>query len=371
MLDEGVGYNQYDPFLPHARYKHAGVPLTNTTFVFFGGCASGGYVGGPCPLGDSWLYNREDDEWTKLEDCSSPVNDGVMISLSLNRSVLLFGDEEDGPGAYPQLLSARSFNTSDLSVVDRQNESWVVTRGIGGAYPGKRSDPTVARNGDSILIYGGRNVDDGDQVYSDLWLLTWTKEEGEARSCPDNYFSFVHLHGVLMYIAWGLLLPLGALLGRYYRQYWPFWFILHIICHSLGVLLTVAGFVLIFLVGSYSEPNFAHAIVGIVLTAILIHQFLNGIFHPCVDRENGQTPKEDKSVYRRCWEVYHATSGFLAVAIGLGEVTLGVFLVVAPFEVWVTWCALGLAWIATFFIHEVAFLVYKIYSRVRKNKIER
>ena len=46
---------------------------------------------------------------------------------------------------------------------------------------------------------------------------------------------------------------------------------------SLGVLLTVAGFVLIFLVGSYSEPNFAHAIVGIVLTAILIHQFLNGI----------------------------------------------------------------------------------------------
>ena len=39
MLDEGVGYNQYDPFLPHARYKHAGVPLSNTTFVFFGGCA--------------------------------------------------------------------------------------------------------------------------------------------------------------------------------------------------------------------------------------------------------------------------------------------------------------------------------------------
>ena len=53
------------------------------------------------------------------------------------------------------------------------------------------------------------------------------------------------------------------------------------------------------------------------------------------------------------------------------QVTLGVFLVVAPFEVWVTWCALGLAWIATFFIHEVAFLVYKIYSRVKKNKIER
>ena len=42
---------------------------------------SGGYVGGPCPLGDSWQYDREEGEWTKLEDCSSPVNDGAMISV--------------------------------------------------------------------------------------------------------------------------------------------------------------------------------------------------------------------------------------------------------------------------------------------------
>ncbi len=79
-----------------------------------------------------------------------------------------------------------------------------------------------------------------------------------------------------MYIAWGLLLPLGALLGRYYRWTWPCWFVLHIIFQSGAVLLTVAGFVVVFLVGS-AEPNFAHAIVGIVLTAILIQQFLNGI----------------------------------------------------------------------------------------------
>ena len=39
MVDEGVGYNQYNLFLPHARYKHAGVPLSETKFVFFGGCA--------------------------------------------------------------------------------------------------------------------------------------------------------------------------------------------------------------------------------------------------------------------------------------------------------------------------------------------
>ncbi len=46
---------------------------------------------------------------------------------------------------------------------------------------------------------------------------------------------------------------------------------------SLGVLLTVAGFVVIFLVGSYTSPNFPHAVVGIVLTFLLIQQFLSGI----------------------------------------------------------------------------------------------
>ena len=64
---------------------------------------------------------------------------------------------------------------------------------------------------------------------ADVWQLTWVAGNSGEQDCPGVYFSFVHLHGVLMYLAWGLFLPLGALLGRYYRHYWPVWFILHII----------------------------------------------------------------------------------------------------------------------------------------------
>ena len=49
------------------------------------------------------------------------------------------------------------------------------------------------------------------------------------------------------------------------------------VLQSLGVLLTVAAFVTIFLVGSFSQPDFPHAIVGIVLTFMVIQQFLSGI----------------------------------------------------------------------------------------------
>ena len=39
MVADGVGLNQYHPFLPHARYKHSGAPLSMNRFVLFGGCA--------------------------------------------------------------------------------------------------------------------------------------------------------------------------------------------------------------------------------------------------------------------------------------------------------------------------------------------
>ena len=39
-------------------------------------------MGGPCPLGDSWMYDREEEEWTRLEDCSVSANDGVMVAVS-------------------------------------------------------------------------------------------------------------------------------------------------------------------------------------------------------------------------------------------------------------------------------------------------
>ena len=43
---------------------------------------SGGFVGGPCPLSDSWVFDREEEEWTKLDDCSTPTSDSVMIHVS-------------------------------------------------------------------------------------------------------------------------------------------------------------------------------------------------------------------------------------------------------------------------------------------------
>ena len=62
-----------------------------------------------------------------------------------------------------------------------------------------------------------------------VWRLSGNGQEESGQPCPSPQFTYVHLHGIFMYIAWGFLLPLGALLGRYYKWAWPCWFVLHVI----------------------------------------------------------------------------------------------------------------------------------------------
>ena len=67
-------------------------------------------------------------------------------------------------------------------------------------------------------------------LLSEVWRLSGNGSGDVDQGCLGITFTFVHLHGVLMYAAWGLFLPIGALLGRYYRWTWPLWFVLHVIC---------------------------------------------------------------------------------------------------------------------------------------------
>ena len=68
-------------------------------------------------------------------------------------------------------------------------------------------------------------------TFSDLWVLNGRIEDSERMdtTCNRVWFSYLHLHGLLMALAWGILLPLGALIARYYKNYnSKIWLILHV-----------------------------------------------------------------------------------------------------------------------------------------------
>jgi len=71
-IHDGVGLNQYHPFLPHARCLEAGAMTDNEQLVFHGGCLWGGNGGGPCPAEDSWVLDGNSKEWTRLPRCVTP-----------------------------------------------------------------------------------------------------------------------------------------------------------------------------------------------------------------------------------------------------------------------------------------------------------
>ena len=48
-------------------------------------------------------------------------------------------------------------------------------------------------------------------------------------------------HGALNMVGWGILMIIGAIVARHFRQWDPVWFYVHICIQSLGFLLGIAG----------------------------------------------------------------------------------------------------------------------------------
>ena len=48
-----------------------------------------------------------------------------------------------------------------------------------------------------------------------------------AGECGSSDFNLVALHGIFMFIGWGVLLQAGAFIARYFRHKDPWWFKMH------------------------------------------------------------------------------------------------------------------------------------------------
>ena len=112
---------------------------------------------------------------------------------------------------------------------------------------------------------------------SDVWVLTGDPDSSDDLSgdCPAVWFSYLHLHGILMSVAWGMLFPTGVLIARYYRCGQSHtWLYIHVILQLAALAMSSTVFIMVFLVSS--APNFPHAIIGIILMIFALQQPVNG-----------------------------------------------------------------------------------------------
>ncbi|KAH9293830.1 hypothetical protein KI387_040969, partial [Taxus chinensis] len=121
-------------------------------------------------------------------------------------------------------------------------------------------------------------------------------------------------HGALNIFAWGVLLPIGAIIARYFRQWDPAWFYLHVGLQVLGFIFGVAGIVLgVALYNKLDSNVHAHRGLGIFILVLGILQVLALLLRP---------QKEAK--VRKYWNWYHQWLGRLALFLAAVNIVYGI-----------------------------------------------
>lgn len=151
-------------------------------------------------------------------------------------------------------------------------------------------------------------------------------------------------HARLMVLAWGILLPVGATVARFYKiqphQDWPnkldnkFWWHIHRIAQIIAILLMSCGFLLAFGRGEgKSLVAITHVFLGWSLCLCGWFQTFTCFFR---GSKGGPTAAQlrgdhyDMSVWRQWFEYLHKGIGWLSILVSIPTIILGLTASDAP-----------------------------------------
>ncbi|XP_028399643.1 uncharacterized protein LOC114523035 isoform X2 [Dendronephthya gigantea] len=360
-----TGTSSYNPNYPHARCLHSATMLSAHKFIMYGGCLGGGGTGGPCPSDDAWMFDGEQDEWKRLPHCASPRKYSAMALLpivkdangnNIVRAVLYGGGETSS-----SVITVTKAPPNEIVIYNPEADKWT-KKTINGTSPGKRDGHAMVTIDSGIIMFGGKT---SNGLENDIWLLEGNvndvKETADGEECNLLYFSYIQLHGIFMFIGWGLLLQLGMFFARYFRQRDPWWFKMHRALQVSGLIVSIFGFAFAVVSVPFSHFMFAHGGIGLLIMIIGLLQPLNAFFRP--------HKTDPKTLKRMIWEIYHINAGRVALILALINISLGVFLAVVPYTAWVVWFIMFAVWVAILIVMEVR-LQYSRYSSGQGNMME-
>lgn len=121
-------------------------------------------------------------------------------------------------------------------------------------------------------------------------------------------------HGILNIFGWGVLLPIGAIVARYFKRSGPLWFYIHAMVQFIGFIIGLAGVVAgVALYDKLHANVSAHRGLGIFILVLGILQVIAFFLRPDKD-----------SKIRRYWNWYHHWFGRLALLLATVNIFLGI-----------------------------------------------
>ncbi|CAN6301943.1 unnamed protein product [Urochloa humidicola] len=132
---------------------------------------------------------------------------------------------------------------------------------------------------------------------------------GSSTGSSNSRLHRKNIHGVLNTVAWGILIPTGAIIARYLRVFEsadPAWFYLHIAFQCSGYILGVAGWGLGLKLGSESVgiTYHPHRNIGIAIFCLATLQVFALLLRP-----------DKKNKYRFYWNIYHHSVGYSVIVL--------------------------------------------------------
>jgi len=91
-------------------------------------------------------------------------------------------------------------------------------------------------------------------------------ETGSSATTGNSYTILKRSHGILNIFGWGILIIMGAIVARYFKEWDPFWFYFHASVQSLGFVLGVTGVISGFVLNNQLHTDVSlHKVLGIII----------------------------------------------------------------------------------------------------------
>eukprot|EP00523_Entomoneis_sp_CCMP467_P018891 CAMPEP_0168814752 /NCGR_PEP_ID=MMETSP0726-20121227/5842_1 /TAXON_ID=265536 /ORGANISM="Amphiprora sp., Strain CCMP467" /LENGTH=450 /DNA_ID=CAMNT_0008866935 /DNA_START=310 /DNA_END=1659 /DNA_ORIENTATION=+ len=138
----------------------------------------------------------------------------------------------------------------------------------------------------------------------------------------------VVLHGSLMIVAWGILVPIAVLSSILFRHKprTGVWFIIHRLCNGLALFLTIVGILYAFVkFGNVfqegAKPSKRHGTLGMTTFSCAMIQLMMGLCRPHLPDSEGQPAQKTRQ--RTIFEVMHRGLGYSTVALAYTTLYFG------------------------------------------------
>lgn len=160
-------------------------------------------------------------------------------------------------------------------------------------------------------------------------------------------------HARLMVVAWGVLVPLGIIIARYFkiapRQNWPetldhhFWWNTHRFCQYSACGLMIFGLLFILTAPPLTSLPGPHQVLGWTVLALALVQILGGMLRgskggPTEPAPDGSLRGDhfDMTPRRLAFEYIHKGAGYLALVLSMLTILAGLWQSNAPNWMWLS-----------------------------------